>query len=120
MNKIRQIPEPFSLQDAPSNCRFLPWGFCSSSLLRALDVNDRFSLSDKNVYDYKLLFFVRIHIAVNQTRRNVEEISTSDFDSTATFLTIFQPHAPGFEKPIEMPCAVMVPIRYGPASNPCP
>jgi len=89
MNKIRQIPEPFSLQDALRTVVFSRWVFAPQALLRALDVNDRVSLSDKNVYDYKFLFFVRIHIAVNQTWRNVKEISTSDFDSTATFLTMF-------------------------------
>src|SRR5438132_1102936 len=62
MNKIRQIPEPFSLQDTLRTVVFSSWVFAPQALLRALDVNDRVSLSDKNVYDYKFLFFVRIHI----------------------------------------------------------
>src|SRR5712664_2414242 len=60
-----------------------------SILRRGLDVNDRVSPSDENVYNNNPLFFVRIHIAMNQARRNMKEIPLPNINGTSTFRTIF-------------------------------
>src|SRR5205809_2117337 len=81
-----------------------------SNLLRTLDVSDWFSSPYKDVYHDELLFFVRIHIAMNKTRRNMEEISLSYLDRASAFQAVFQSHTPRLEKSVEMPSSVVVPI----------
>ena len=54
-------------------------------MLGTLDVNDWFSSAHENVYDYKLLFSAWIHVAMNETWRNMEEISPFHIDSASAF-----------------------------------
>jgi hypothetical protein len=68
----RQVLEPGFTQRPPPIVVFYHWSVLLK-IARTLDVNDRVSPPDKNVHDYELLFFVAIHIAMKQMRRNMEE-----------------------------------------------
>jgi hypothetical protein len=40
----------------------------------------------------------------------MEEVTLLDLDRLLSLGAVFKPHAPGFEKPVEVPASMMMPI----------
>jgi len=86
---------------------------------RTLNVKDRSSSSDENVYDHKLMFPVRVDVTVHDTWRYMYEVAPSRLNSISSFQAVFEPDSARYHEGVKMPRSMVVPTRHRPACNSC-
>jgi len=88
------------------------------SVVGTLHIGHEGSLARENIDDHRLLVFPRVHVAMHQATRDMEEVSWIEFRCQPSLRAVLQSESAEDQEAVEVPLPVVMPGRRRSSRDP--